>query len=100
MTTPALPVSISTIAGQSVADLAHSFGTPIYVYDAPKITQRIADLSAFDVIRFAQKSCSNLAIVDLIRRHGVLVDSVSAGEVQRAIAAGFKPGQKSHPPEI
>src|SRR6185295_10807827 len=100
MTTTPLPVSLTTIAGQSVSDLAKKFGTPVYVYDAAKIAQRAADLKAFDVIRFAQKSCSNLAIVDLVRRCGVLVDSVSAGEVHRAIAAGYKPGQKMHPPEI
>ena len=76
------------------------FGTPVYVYDAAKISQRIADLAAFDVVRYAQKACSNLAILDLVRRNGGLVDCVSAGEVHRAIAAGFKPGQQSHPPEI
>ncbi|MGC4006387.1 MAG: diaminopimelate decarboxylase [Pirellulales bacterium] len=43
------------------------------------------------MIRFAQKACSNIAILDLIRRHGVLVDAVSAGEVRRAMAAGYKP---------
>ena len=35
-----------------------------------------------------------------MRRHGVLVDAVSAGEIHRAIAAGFKPGQADHPTEI
>jgi diaminopimelate decarboxylase len=70
------------------------------VYDAAKIAERISDLAAFDVVRFAQKACSNLAILDLVRRHGGLVDCVSAGEVHRAITAGFKPGQKTHPPEI
>src|SRR5207253_6979534 len=44
--------------------------------------------------------CSNLAILDLVRRHGARVDCVSAGEIHRAIAAGFKPGQTRHPPEI
>jgi diaminopimelate decarboxylase len=36
----------------------------------------------------------------LVRRNGVLIDSVSAGEIHRAIAAGFKPGQAHHPTEI
>ena len=65
-----------------------------------KITERLSDLAAFDVVRYAQKACSNLAILDLVRRHGGLVDCVSAGEVHRAMAAGFKPGQKRIPPEI
>jgi diaminopimelate decarboxylase len=98
--TSPFPLVMSDIAGQSIPSLAHQFGTPVYVYDAATITQRIADLKPFDVIRYAQKACSNLAILDLVRRHGVLLDSVSAGEVHRAIAAGFKPGQSKHPTEI
>jgi len=50
------------IAGISVADLAHRFGTPTFVYDAAMIGRRIADLAAFDVVRYAQKACSNLQL--------------------------------------
>ena len=86
------------IAGVSVAELARKFGTPTYVYDAAMVVERINDLKQFDVIRYAQKACSNLAILDLARRNGVVVDAVSAGEVQRAIAAGYRFG--SEPPQI
>jgi diaminopimelate decarboxylase len=99
-TTDTFPLLRTEIAGQSVPALARQFGTPVYVYDAAKISQRLADLVQFDVIRFAQKACSNIAIIDLIRRGGGRVDCVSVGEVHRAIAAGFRPGQQSHPPEI
>jgi diaminopimelate decarboxylase len=91
---------VTTIAGEPIAELARRFGTPVYVYDAAPIARRIAQLKQFDVIRYAQKACSNLAILDLVRRNGALVDCVSAGEIHRAIAAGFTPGQESHPPEI
>jgi diaminopimelate decarboxylase len=91
---------LTDISGQPIPALARQFGTPVYVYDAARISQRLAELSQFDVVRFAQKACSNIAILDLIRRGGGIVDCVSAGEVHRAIAAGFKPGQQSHPPEI
>ena len=91
------PTVLTDIAGQEIAQLAGRFGTPVYVYDAAKITERLSDLAPFDVVRYAQKACSNLAILDLVRRHGGLVDCVSAGEVHRAIAAGFKPGQQTHP---
>jgi diaminopimelate decarboxylase len=94
------PPTLTEIAGQSIPALARQFDTPLYVYDAAKITERLGDLAAFDVVRFAQKACSNLAIIDLVRRGGGLVDCVSAGEVHRAIAAGFRPGQDKHPPEI
>ena len=94
------PLTLTDIAGQPIPKLARQFGTPAYIYDAAPIVRRINDLKSFDVIRFAQKACSNLAILDLVRRHGVLLDAVSAGEIHRAIAAGFKPGQAVHPTEI
>lgn len=96
--TPVFANSRTTIAGIPVADLARQFGTPTFVYDARKIVERIADLRGFDHVRYAQKACSNLAILDLMRRHGVLVDCVSAGEVQRALAAGYRP--EGDPPPI
>ena len=77
------------IAGLPVRDLVQQFGTPTYVYDAATIVERIESLRSFDVIRYAQKACSNLAILDLMRRQGVMVDAVSAGEIQRALAAGY-----------
>src|SRR5262245_65893281 len=82
----------TTIAGIGVRDLAERFGTPTYVYEAAKIVERINDLKQFDVIRFAQKACSNIAILDLARRHGVVVDAVSAGEIHPAFKAGYKIG--------
>jgi len=90
------PIDFSTIctqvAGVGVAELARQFGTPTYVYDAAKITERLDDLRQFDVVRYAQKACSNLAILDLVRQRGGLVDTVSAGEIRRAWAAGYTPG--------
>lgn len=91
---------VTSIAGESVPALAQRFGTPVYVYDAAPVVRRIGQLKQFDAIRYAQKACSNLAILDLMRRNGVVVDAVSAGEIHRALAAGYKPGQKLHPPEI
>ncbi len=84
-----MSASRTEIAGLSVAALARQFGTPTFFYDAAMIRRRIADLAAFDVVRYAQKACSNLAILDLVRREGALVDAVSAGEIRRALAAGY-----------
>ena len=81
------------IAGIPVADLAAQFGTPTYIYDAATIVERFGELHQFDTVRFAQKACSNLAIVDLVRQQGGLVDTVSAGEIQRALAAGYSGGR-------
>lgn len=86
------------IAGWDVMELARRFGTPTFVYDAAKIVERLADLRAFDNVRYAQKACSNLAVLDLLRHHGALVDAVSAGEIHRALAAGYPP--HGEPPPI
>src|SRR5438552_14754699 len=82
------------IAGVGVRELAEQFGTPTYNYDAAKIIERINDLKQFDVIRFAQKACSNIAILSLARRHGVVVEAVSAGEIHRALKAGYRTGSE------
>jgi diaminopimelate decarboxylase len=85
------PVVRREIAGVSVSELARDHGTPLYVYDAETVRRRCRDLAAWDTVRFAQKACSNLAILDLVRREGVMVDAVSTGEIHRALAAGYQP---------
>jgi len=73
----------------SVVSLAERFGTPCYVYDADVIRARVASLGRFDAVRFAQKACSNIHILRLMREVGVLVDAVSPGEVDRAVRVGY-----------
>ena len=92
------PVHRKEIGGIPVVELARRFGTPTYVYDAAILLQRLDDLKSFDTIRYAQKACSNLAILDLLGRKGAVLDSVSAGEIRRALAAGFSP--EGEPPAI
>jgi len=77
------------IAGVAVTDIARRFGTPTFAYDAATIAERVRSLSRFDVVRYAQKACSNIAVLDLVRREGGLVDATSAGELHRAFAAGY-----------
>jgi diaminopimelate decarboxylase len=76
----------------TLATLAQQYGPPLWVYDAATITQRIAALKSFDVVRFAQKANSNTHILRLMRAQGVAVDAVSLGEIERALAAGYLPG--------
>ena len=73
-----------------LADLAERHATPLWVYDAATIRQRISELRRFDSIRFAQKACSNVHVLRLMRREGVLVDAVSLGEIERALKAGYR----------
>lgn len=86
---PVLPATVRELAGVDVHELARDFGTPTYVYDADGIAERVARLAAFDVVRYAQKANSNLAVLDRVRRAGALVDAVSAGEIHRALTAGW-----------
>ena len=84
----------------TLASIAQEHGTPLWVYDAATIEARIAALRQFDVVRFAQKANSNTHILRLMKRLGVVVDAVSLGEVERALAAGFTPGLHAGHAEI
>ncbi|EJE49254.1 diaminopimelate decarboxylase [Acidovorax sp. CF316] len=90
MSNPFSPTQLQSLAAQ--------FGTPLWVYDAATIRQRIAQVSNFDTVRFAQKACSNIHILKLMREQGVKVDAVSRGEILRALAAGYQAG--GEPSEI
>ena len=89
---------LTRFAGLSIADLAERLETPVFLYDQEIIEKRVAELKQFDAIRYAQKACPNLAILALMKKLGVVVDAVSAGEILRALKAGFKPG--GEPQEI
>jgi diaminopimelate decarboxylase len=75
-----------------LADVARAVGTPFWIYDAGVIRRQVDRLRGFDTIRYAQKANSNTSILRLMRECGVAVDAVSAGEVERALAAGYVPG--------
>ena len=80
---------MNPFADTLLRQLATEHGTPLWVYDAATIRQRIAELRAFDTIRFAQKANANTHLLRLMREQGVAVDAVSRGEILRALAAGF-----------
>ncbi len=70
-------------------ELARKHATPLWVYDADTIRSRVERLRLFDTVRFAQKACSNVHVLRLLRGLGVQVDAVSAGEIERALRAGY-----------
>ena len=81
----------TALNAENLLRLPEEFGCPVWAYDAGIIRHQIAALSRFDVVRFAQKACSNIHILRLMREQGVKVDSVSLGEIERALAAGYDP---------
>ena len=76
---------------EQLSAIATEHGTPFWCYDAQTIKARVDQLAGFETVRFAQKACSNLHILRLIREQGVRVDAVSLGEIERALLAGFSP---------
>jgi len=93
-------LSMNPFTPSTLASLAQQHGTPLWVYDAATITRQVSALRQFDVVRFAQKANSNTHILRLMKGLGVVVDSVSLGEVERALAAGYTPGLHNGHAEI
>ncbi|BFO11614.1 hypothetical protein GGER_41240 [Serratia rubidaea] len=77
----ALHDTTTALNAANLLTLPARFGCPVWAYDAQIIRERIAQLRHFDVIRFAQKACSNIHILRLMREQGVRVDSVSLGKL-------------------
>jgi diaminopimelate decarboxylase len=72
--------------------LAERYGTPLYIYSATTIHQRLAAFeSAFREIRhticYSVKANSNLSIQRLLAREGCGFDVVSGGELERVLEA-------------
>ncbi|AZP36275.1 Diaminopimelate decarboxylase [Candidatus Annandia adelgestsuga] len=70
-------------------NLNKKYSGPFWLYNFNIIKKKILKLKKFDIIRFAQKSCSNINILKLIKKYNVQIDSVSYGELNRAINSGF-----------
>ncbi|WP_246132757.1 diaminopimelate decarboxylase [Devosia ginsengisoli] len=86
------PQSLRPDLIQAALKSAQGVGTPLWLYEAEPIRQRVAQVSAFDCVRYAQKANSNTHILRLLRAMGVMVDAVSLGEIERALRAGYEPG--------
>jgi diaminopimelate decarboxylase len=84
------------IGGCDAVELAHQFGTPLYVMDELAIRENCRRYrAAFDArypkndISFASKSYLNLAICKVMQQEGIGLDVASAGELYTAIKAVF-----------
>lgn len=79
--------------------IAKDFGSPVYVYDAEKISSQYHRLtSAFSKVKslkinYAVKALSNISVLKLMHKLGSGIDTVSIQEVQLGLKAGFKPEQ-------
>ncbi|MFT4204639.1 MAG: diaminopimelate decarboxylase [Chitinophagaceae bacterium] len=81
---------------EQLISAAQQFGTPLYVYEAEKITQQYQKLtSAFAETKtrffYACKALTNINILKHVEKLGANVDCVSINEVLLALKAGFSP---------
>ncbi len=89
--------------GVALATLADEVGTPAYVYSTATLTRHYGVLrdaldahpSAFGdaLIAFAVKANSNLSVLATLARLGCGADTVSEGEIRRALKAGVPAGK-------
>ncbi|VFP86058.1 Diaminopimelate decarboxylase [Buchnera aphidicola (Cinara pseudotaxifoliae)] len=86
-----LNISNKILTRKNLIYLIKKYKTPLWVYNANIIIKQIKKLKQFDIIRFAQKSCSNIHILRIMKDYNVKIDAVSLGEIKRALIAGFKP---------
>lgn len=79
--------------GVKLADIANAVGTPVYVYSSATL-ERHYDVfkNAFAprevLVAFAVKANANVAVLATLARKGAGADTVSAGEIERALRAG------------
>jgi diaminopimelate decarboxylase len=93
----------AAVAPERLTALAARFGTPLWVLDAGCIRERARSLLALegiDRVRYAAKANDLLGVLALLRAEGVAVDTVSAGEIRRALRAGFEPQEIRYTSEL
>ena len=84
----------SSLDGVDLQALAGRVGTPLHVYSASAIRQRIRDLQTAvqgldALVCYAVKANPNLAVLELMADAGLGADIVSGGELQRSLRAGI-----------
>jgi diaminopimelate decarboxylase len=88
-----------SIANQRLSDLAAAYGTPLYLFDAATLRQRLQDLRAAlaaaypgpSAVTYAAKAYFSLGLARRLAALGVGLDVVSRGELGMAQKAGFDP---------
>jgi diaminopimelate decarboxylase len=82
--------------GVVLADVARAVGTPAYVYSTATLERHFAVFKAAfaprdPLVAFAVKANGNIAVLATLARLGAGADTVSAGEIARALKAGVPP---------
>ena len=85
--------------GVRLSDIARQVGTPVYVYSTATLERHFAvfrdalarhpDRFGDPLIAYAVKANSNLSVLTTLARAGAGADTVSEGEIRRALSAGI-----------
>jgi diaminopimelate decarboxylase len=80
------------------AEVRERFGTPCYVYDRAALEAAARAALAFPApfgftLRYAMKANPSRGILQVFRALGLHIDASSDFEVERALGAGFEPGE-------
>lgn len=89
---------MATLNVEQLNSIAKEFGTPLYVYDADRITaqyKKLTDAFSGSNTRFfyACKALTNINILKHIKAIGCNVDCSSINEAKLALLAGFEPAR-------
>lgn len=86
-----------TVESVSALALAERYGTPTYVYSRAALTEHYNAYSKaigqHDLVCYAVKANSNIAVLNVLARLGAGFDIVSVGELERVLAAGGDPAK-------
>ena len=80
----------------ALAEVAQAVGTPVYVYSSATLVRhfqvfRDAFAPREPLIAYAVKANGNLSVLRTLAKAGAGADTVSEGEIRRALAAGVPP---------
>ena len=86
------------IGGCDVVDLAHEFGTPLFIYDEQTLRDQCrayhaafgARTDLYEIV-YASKAFSCRAMCELVAQEGLSLDVATGGELAAARAAAFPP---------
>lgn len=86
----------TSISQKKLIELFHTYGGPLYVYDAATMRRQYQKLKdAFSgipvKIHYAAKALTNLHVLALFRELGAGLDAVSLQEIELGIKAGYAP---------
>jgi diaminopimelate decarboxylase len=82
--------------GVPLSEIANAVGTPVYVYSSATLERhyevfRKAFAPRDVLVAYAVKANGNIAVINALARKGAGADTVSQGEIERALKAGVPP---------